>query len=223
MKKHDFEYIKKLFESDGYTLLSNYYVNGSKKLISICPNNHIYSITYYNWKSGYRCKECGVDQRRISILYIKDNLALEGYKLVTKKYKNNKQKLYCRCPRGHTCTITWAGWNSRGDRCNRCGYDSMSLKQTGPNNSQWKGGIARLPYCYEWTNKEYKEYIKYRDDYKCQNPECESDKDLVIHHIDYDKSNCVVDNLITLCRSCNTLANKDRNYHKHFYTNILQN
>ena len=98
----------------------------------------------------------------------------------------------------------------------------MSISQTGPGNSQWKGGIARLPYCYEWTNKEYKDYIKYRDNYTCQTPHCGIKKDLVIHHIDYEKSNCADNNLITLCRSCNTKANTNRDYYKKIYYGILK-
>jgi 5-methylcytosine-specific restriction endonuclease McrA len=56
-------------------------------------------------------------------------------------------------------------------------------------------------------------YIRYRDDYKCQNPECKSKSDLPtqIHHIGYwkpspDRSDRPA-NLITLCIKCHTPAN----------------
>ena len=35
----------------------------------------------------------------------------------------------------------------------------------GKDNTNWRGGISCEPYCQDWT-KEYKEYIKERDDYR---------------------------------------------------------
>lgn len=54
-------------------------------------------------------------------------------------------------------------------------------------------------YSEEFNNK-LKWKIKKRDGYKCT--ECGGTENLLIHHIDYDKSNCEMDNLITLCRKC---------------------
>jgi len=52
----------------------------------------------------------------------------------------------------------------------------------------------------EEFNNQLKWKIKKRDGYRCA--ECGSKENLCIHHIDYDKSNCDMDNLITLCRNC---------------------
>ena len=140
---------------------------------------------------------------------------------MTDEYTNNKQKLDCICNKGHECTITWAGWDSSGDRCNKCGYERMALNQIGPNNNQWRGGIARAPYCYAWQDKEFKEYIKIRDSYTCQHDSCGTNNDLVIHHVDYDKGNCTVENLITLCRGCNTRVNKNREVNTNVFRDKL--
>ena len=43
-----------------------------------------------------------------------------------------------------------------------------------------------------------------RDDFKCQNPGCTSEKPVVIHHIDWNEENNEIENLVTLCRSCHT-------------------
>lgn len=78
----------------------------------------------------------------------------------------------------------------------------------------WKGGISNLPYSFDF-NKELKELIRKRDNYKCQlcgMPECENINKLCIHHIDYDKKNCSPDNLITLCGKCNPKVNFKRDY-----------
>ena len=77
-------------------------------------------------------------------------------------------------------------------------------KDLAPN---WKGGISNEPYPFEF-NKELKEKIKKRDDYTCQL--CRSKKYLHIHHIDYNKQNCVEYNLVTLCRKCNGKVNFNR-------------
>jgi len=93
----------------------------------------------------------------------------------------------------------------------------------GSNNPQWKGGISKLPYCTNWT-KEYKEEIKERDGYQCLNPYCFGRaKRLHVHHIDYTKTLCGPDNLITVCNSCNSRANKDREWHIAWYRTILSN
>lgn len=99
------------------------------------------------------------------------------------------------------------------------------LKISGKNNANWKGGIACSPYCDVWLDKEYKQSIRDRDNNKCQNPNCLTkhyDRLLDIHHIDYIKKNCVPKNLITLCRSCNIKANKNRKQHTKFYQKIIE-
>jgi len=86
------------------------------------------------------------------------------------------------------------------------------------NHPRWKGGSSKEEYCHVWGDKEFKEDIKERDNYKCQNPDCwDKNCDLVIHHIDYDKKNCHPDNLITLCRSCNARANADKKFWTKLY------
>lgn len=101
--------------------------------------------------------------------------------------------------------------------------EGHKLKLSGENNYNWKGGISCEPYCDVWLDKEYKELIKERDDYKCQNPDCwKSVKELLVHHIDYNKKNCIPNNLITLCRSCNGRANYNRKYWQTLYENKIE-
>jgi len=70
----------------------------------------------------------------------------------------------------------------------------------------------------------YKEYIKYRDGYRCLNPVCNyliNPSNLVVHHINYNKKDCNPLNLITICNSCNTTANYNRTWHKAWYQAIV--
>jgi len=96
----------------------------------------------------------------------------------------------------------------------------------GEKHPNWKGGISCEPYCEIWTDKEYKDSIRKRDNYKCQNPDCwktfNPDKALSIHHINFIKKDCNPKNLITLCSSCNSRANKNRKKCIVFYQTIIE-
>ena len=72
----------------------------------------------------------------------------------------------------------------------------------------WKGGISFKPYSIDWT-ETLRRSIRERDNYICNI--C-SQYGNTVHHIDYDKKNCNPNNLITLCRSCHTKTNSNRNY-----------
>jgi len=88
----------------------------------------------------------------------------------------------------------------------------------------WQGGKKCEPYCVDWT-KEYKEYIKERDNHECQNPDCHHNCDnlpLTVHHIDYIKKNCHPKNLLTLCNSCNVRANFGREFWMELYQGIIE-
>jgi len=94
---------------------------------------------------------------------------------------------------------------------------------TGDKAAGWKGGISCEPYCDIWLDKDYKQSILERDNNKCQNPDCwNTVKSLALHHINYIKKDCDPWNLITLCTSCNSRANKNRKKHILFYQNIMK-
>ncbi len=212
--------IRIMFEQEGYILLSISYTGINSKLYFICPNGHKRSISLNNWNQGHRCFVCSYEHRydgvRKSIKDISDSFEKEGYKLLSNKYKNAKSKLDYICSIGHTNSISWDDW-LHGNRCPTC----RNIKFFGKGNPSWRGGISCEPYCQNWT-KEFKEFIKERDGYKCLNPDCwKKDSMLAVHHIDYDKKNCQPDNLVTVCRSCNARANFDRSWHTAWYQAIM--
>lgn len=93
-------------------------------------------------------------------------------------------------------------------------------------NPNWKGGIARLPYTYEYNAK--KQSIFDRDGHRCrlcgktETQELdELDRLLSVHHIDYIKSHDEDANLVTLCDKCNSKVNFDRDTWKNFFTEML--
>jgi len=93
----------------------------------------------------------------------------------------------------------------------------------GENNPNWRGGISTEPYCSSWSDYEYKNSIKERDAYTCQNDLCwGTSNNLCLHHISYIKKDCRPTNLITLCYSCNSRANFNRGFWKKHYEEIIE-
>jgi len=98
----------------------------------------------------------------------------------------------------------------------------------GDKNPRWLGGIARLPYPFEF-HADKKEEVRARDGHRCQR--CgktqeaeisEFSRKLTIHHVDYNKDNSDITNWVSLCNSCNGKVNFDRDYWKNYFTKILQ-
>ena len=230
--KPNIEFIKNEFKKEGYKLLTKKYKNNAQKLNYVCPNGHEHSISWSNWRKNARCPYCAGNSLP-TIEFIKKEFMKEGYTFLTTIYKNSHQKLDYICSSRHKHNISWSNWQ-KGQRCPECRRKEFSIKYSGKNNHMygkcgplspsWKGGISCEPYCDVWLDKEYKESIKERDDYQCLNPDCWGNCNhlpLTIHHIDYNKKNCEPQNLITLCRSCNSRANKDRKWHTVWYQTIL--
>ena len=92
------------------------------------------------------------------------------------------------------------------------------------SEAHWQGGKSFEPYGLEF-NKALKEQIRERDDHICQ--ECGYTQEqlgyrLPVHHIDYDKKNNNPNNLIALCKSCNSKANFNREDWTKYYQMKLQ-
>lgn len=96
----------------------------------------------------------------------------------------------------------------------------MKERLTDPTkHPNWRGGLSFEPYPSEFNNA-LKESIRERDNYICQKcgiPECECLTKLHIHHIDYDKSNCLPSNLVSLCHKCNSEVNENRESWQKFF------
>lgn len=87
----------------------------------------------------------------------------------------------------------------------------------GKEHYNWQGGKSFEPYSIDWT-ETLKRSIRERDNYVCQL--C-SQYGNAVHHIDYDKKNCNPDNLINLCKKCNSKVNKNRNYWTNYFQNLM--
>lgn len=226
MRKLDYNFIKSSFEERGYELLSKEYINNRSKLSYTCPKGHAGNIRFNDFRCGKGCPICSIDsrasKRRKNYIEIEQAFKKEDYTLLTKVYNKCDQLLDYLCPKNHKHKISWHNWNS-GYRCPKCYHDRKLLLQIGSASHFWKGGISNEQYCEDWLDKDYKNSIKERDGYKCLNPCClKKDSVLSIHHINYNKKDCRPDNLITICRSCNSSANFDRDWHKTWYQAIIK-
>jgi len=212
-----FENTKKEFKKRGYVLLSTEYKSSKQKLKALCSKKHLIEIRYSNFQQGQRCRKCADENKKKTIKEVRREFEKRRYTLQSKKYKSNKQKLEVHCPKKHSIKITYGSFQ-RGQGCGKCYRENNK----GSNNPRWNGGTSFEPYPVEFT-KSLKKEIKKRDDYKCQNPDCfKKSKRLCVHHIDYIKENCNSTNLITVCISCNSRANTDREMWKLKYQNIIK-
>lgn len=76
----------------------------------------------------------------------------------------------------------------------------------------WLGGKSFEPYGIKF-DKNLKEIVRKRDNYKCQEcgyTEKQLGYNLSVHHIDYNKQNSILENLICLCKSCHAKTNFNR-------------
>jgi len=93
-----------------------------------------------------------------------------------------------------------------------------SEKMKGPINPSWIDGRSFKPYGIEFT-KDLKRKIRQRDSNFCQL--CFKELEILsVHHIDYNKENSGEMNLITLCISCNSKVNKNREYWENYFSPI---
>ncbi len=127
--RYSYDKVKEIFENEGYTLLSKEYRNNYTKLKYLCPKNHSGAVTFHNWQRGCRCKECYlVYKKRNKFSDIKKMFEDEGYILLSKKYKSNRQKLYYICPKGHKGNIVYYSWQ-QGSRCRKCSFEKKAVNR----------------------------------------------------------------------------------------------
>ena len=88
-------------------------------------------------------------------------------------------------------------------------------------------GGTGVPYEDNEYSQEFRnirESIRDRDNHKCQcchKIEEELNETLAVHHIDYNKQNCEDTNLISLCNSCHSKTNTNRDYWFAYFTEII--
>lgn len=102
---------------------------------------------------------------------------------------------------------------------------SEGLKERFRDKTQhpsWQGGLSFEPYSTDFDRK-LKMRIQERDGWKCSlcGRKQEDGMYFQVHHIDYDKKNSSVNNLILLCNSCHAKTNYQRGFWQGFLFGLV--
>lgn len=179
-----------------------------------------------NWKGGKIQKTCRVCGKEY-LVHIRSSksmfCSLQCWGVNQKGVKKEKnQEKYTKnnclvCNSEYEVVISHS---HRSKTCSaECSRTYRSMISSGENNPSWNGGLSRSPYPYNWSS--ISKSIIERDGSVCMNPSCGStDKRITVHHIDYDKMNCDPSNLISVCETCNSVANFGRSKWYEYYMEI---
>ena len=140
------------------------------------------------------------------------------------KNQSNRSKL-------HFCVDCGKKNSFKADRCLSCAskirkYSELTRKKISENtkgekNRNWAGGKSFEVYT-KLFNRQLKDRVRTRDNFKCQlcgTPELECKKRLSIHHINYNKQNNELTNLVSLCMKCHARTTHMKN--KEYWVNLF--
>lgn len=148
--KLNYQDVKDYIEKFGCKLLSDDYINNSKKLRIQCSCGNIYEMTFKHFKQYEKYRKCikcrNNKSKKFSYKYVKEFIEKEGYKLISETYVNANEKLLIQCDKNHLYHATFRGFRF-GRRCTRC---SKSYK---PNISEVKSYLKT--FGYECLDDEY--------------------------------------------------------------------
>ena len=90
----------------------------------------------------------------------------------------------------------------------------FSKSREGEKNPNYRGGIQYEPYDSNWSRK-FRHSIRERDNQVCMN--CGKHKEKIryaldVHHVNYDKQLSIKENCISLCHSCHSMTQSNREY-----------
>lgn len=118
-RKYTHSEVNNIFKNEGYTLLSETYINKDSKLKVKCPKGHIYYTNLNVFKRGFRCPHCS-GKAKHTIDFIQEYLYKEGYKLLSFNYTNANKPIKIECPNGHIFKMSFGDFKNNNRRCPIC-------------------------------------------------------------------------------------------------------
>ena len=165
-QKISFDVVKFEFEKEGYRLLSTEYTNNKQKLNCICPNGHYHSISFNNWRHGYRCPTCAnINKFGSGNPNWKGGISLEPYCQV---WKDKEYKSDIRERDGNVCLNPCCDSKNLNDLViHHIDYDK---KNCAPQNliTVCRGCNFRANYNRKWHTAWYRTILNKRYGYKYQ-------------------------------------------------------
>lgn len=117
---HTYEEVKKMFEEEGWRLLTTEYKGSEQKLRCVCPNGHFTIKRVHCFKKGRRCYKCS-DKKKYTYEEVKNIFENKKWILLSEEYNNASEDLNVICPYGHNITKKLAEFNS-GRGCPECNF-----------------------------------------------------------------------------------------------------
>jgi len=193
--------------------------NGNKIRYAIFWCNYCKQEVERDISSGKKQKSCGCMNSFFTSKYNKKRIYTEK----TKQKISKSARERFQNPKNHPLYGKLGIFNPRyGQKHTEIAKQKISEACRLEKHWNWQNGKSFEPYSPEF-NKEKKTQVLERDNYKCQNPNCEHlSEGLDVHHIDYNKQNNSLDNLTTLCDSCHTKTNFNRQYWIDYYSKIME-
>lgn len=173
-------------------------------------NHHSYDAT----KRGHKCLTCGNIIERPGLKYCSNDCYGKA-NTGAGSARYNQQLISCA-----NCGLDMLRSPAHIHETNFCGSDCQntyhSARISGEANPRYKDGVHKdkkqVKLLYEGFTLKLRKYIRVLDKNSCR--VCGLTKDqhgmnMHVHHIDYDKTNNTVQNLISLCRYCHGKVHGD--------------
>lgn len=208
----------------GYTHVKRKYKHFDCK----CDCGNIVNVRGSQLKNGY-VKSCGcinkehINKKSVEIGKTYNRLTVIEF---SHNDKNNKKIYKCRCECSNIVYATSANIKNGVVKSCGCLFLEMLYERKGEKHPNWKGGISYEPYCVLFNN-EFKKRV--RDFWNNTCVECGKTKEeeganLCVHHVNFDKESCCNDSkplFVTLCKSCHSKTNANREYWEEKYTALI--
>lgn len=179
-----------------------------------------------NWKGGLIDKVCLICSNEYKVKRTHSSSKYCSIKCVGisqrgRKLAVNPRILKKQC---EVCLKEYSIPSAHAHRYHCCSKECSNIRRSknisDDNNPNWRGGLSRIPYTWDFRRIS-REIIK-RDSNKCQNPNCCGiDIRMTTHHINHDKQDNSLLNLITLCSVCNSKANFNKPFWFSLYSEIM--
>lgn len=210
------EYVKSEFLKLGYTLLSDEYLGCRIPISYICEKHpeRIATVTWSSIKGGTRCRLCKDEERRLHIDTVREIFTKEGCLLISEEYFNNIIPLEFRCSIHYKTVQTRSLNDFKKSGCTLCNREKQSIKTSGENHFNWKGGKnpENQKGRYSKRYKKWRIAVLERDNFTCTCCGLVKDEDLEVHHIESFSKNenlrTEISNGMTMCKWCHSVLIK---------------